>query len=381
MQLKMEVSSLIITKWGSSKLRNHVFELLTFAIVVAFICRYLTSNKQKLVPGVVIIGGSDKKSIINTRRRFRHDAKEILAEGYQLTRDGFFYVPSPLGERLMIPSKHLEDLKTAPADEVDFVATFIEMFEGRYTTMGSRSTLHPRVVKAQLNHNLTDVMPAVQEEIVDSFGDIFPSCDDWTPLPVVNILTLIVARVSSRMFGGKSLARNSEWVNSSIAFAIDGYIGAQKLKTYPEIMKPVVARFIPEIRAIKNHYKAAEVAAIPLIESRRLTGEKASDLLYWMDEQARGDEKDPKFLAGILLKLSFAAIHTSAAAPAQLIYDLCEHPKLVAPLRNEIRMVTDGNGMISKPGFLKMVKMDSFMKESQRFNPLLLSKSYLYYSP
>lgn len=28
------------------------------------------------------------------------------------------------------------------------------MFEGKYTTMGSRSTLHPRVVKAQLNHHL-----------------------------------------------------------------------------------------------------------------------------------------------------------------------------------------------------------------------------------
>jgi len=28
------------------------------------------------------------------------------------------------------------------------------MFEGKYTTMGSRSTLHPRVVKAQLNQHL-----------------------------------------------------------------------------------------------------------------------------------------------------------------------------------------------------------------------------------
>lgn len=28
------------------------------------------------------------------------------------------------------------------------------MFEGKYTTMGSRSTLHPRVVRGQLNRNL-----------------------------------------------------------------------------------------------------------------------------------------------------------------------------------------------------------------------------------
>jgi len=29
-----------------------------------------------------------------------------------------------------------------------------QMFEGRYTTMGSRSTLHPRTVRTQLNANL-----------------------------------------------------------------------------------------------------------------------------------------------------------------------------------------------------------------------------------
>lgn len=71
----------------------------------------------------------------------------------------------------MLPVKYLDELKSAPVHEVDFVATFIEvrddikiylcskltvmkMFEGKYTTMGSRSTLHPRVVRGQLNRNL-----------------------------------------------------------------------------------------------------------------------------------------------------------------------------------------------------------------------------------
>lgn len=40
---------------------------------------------------------------------------------------GPFYVPSKLGERLMLPNKYLEDLKSAPVHEVDFVATFIEV--------------------------------------------------------------------------------------------------------------------------------------------------------------------------------------------------------------------------------------------------------------
>ncbi|KAI7774920.1 hypothetical protein LA080_007658 [Diaporthe eres] len=345
------------------------------ALLIGFILlisSFKPGGTQKLAPGIMVVGGNEKQTIRANRERFRENAKEMLEEGYRKSDGGFFYVPSPLGERLMIPVKYLEELKTAPVEEVDFVATFIEMFEGKYTTMGSRSTLHPRVVKAQLNHHLADVMPGVQQEIVDSFADLFPACEDWTPVPVVAILTQIVARVSSCMFGGTTLSHNKEWVKSSIDFAIDGFIGAQKIKKYPEFIKPLVARFIPEIRKIADHYAAAEAAAIPMLESRRRTGEKAMDLLYWMAEQAKDEERDLKFLAGILLKVSFAAIHTSAAAPAQLLYDLCEHPEFIEPLREEVNNVIGHDGLIDKSGFMKMAKLDSFMKESQRFNPLLL---------
>jgi hypothetical protein len=232
-------------------------------------------------------------------------------------------------------------------------------------------------------------MPGIQEEIKNAFEQDFPPCEgnsnpgqlrrkltvqpDWTEVPVVGLITQIVARVSSRMFGGTVLSENREWVKASIAFAIDGFIGAQAIKKYPEPLKPIAKYFIPAIRNIKKHYKAAERAAIPLLEQREREGEKALDLLYWMADQAQGSEKDKKFIAGILLKVSFAAIHTSAAAPSQLIFDLCAMPEYIEPLRREMETAMTPDGVIDKQGFVKLVKLDSIMKESQRFNPLLLS--------
>lgn len=151
-------------------------------------------------------------------------------------------------------------------------------------------------------------------------------------------------------------------------------MGAQKIKKYPHALRPIVKYFIPEITAINQHYKAAEKAAIPLLEERERTGESALDLLYWMSDQAKGSETEKKFIAGILLKVSFAAIHTSAAAPSQLIYDLCSLPELMEPLRAEMNSVLDVDGTIPKTAFIKLAKLDSIMKESQRFNPLLLSE-------
>jgi cytochrome P450 len=176
------------------------------------------------------------------------------------------------------------------------------------------------------------------------------------------------------MFGGTTLSHDKEWIQSSIDFATDGFIGAQALKKYPEFLKPFIARFVPAIQKIKSHYDAAERAAIPLLKERAANGTIAPDLLYWMAEDAKGDEKDLAFLAGILLKVSFAAIHTSAAAPTQLLYDLCDMPEYIEPLRSEIDQNLDGNGLLGRQGFQGLTKLDSVMKESQRFNPLLLGK-------
>lgn len=42
------------------------------------------SKKQILAPGVLVVGGNDKKSIQQNRERFRENAKEMLEQGYKI---------------------------------------------------------------------------------------------------------------------------------------------------------------------------------------------------------------------------------------------------------------------------------------------------------
>lgn len=185
----------------------------------------------------------------------------------------------------------------------------------------------------------------------------------------------IVARVSSRMFGGTGLSRCKEWVDATINFAVDGFVGAQKIKQYPTWIRPLAARWIPELSNIGQHQTTARKVIVPILEEREHSGSKSQDFLQWMVESARNEETKKEFIALIQLKLSFAAIHTSAAAPTQILYDLCARPEYIAPLRQEIEKVMSEHGSIlTKQALRKLVKLDSFMKESQRFNPLLLSQ-------
>lgn len=76
--------------------------------------------------------------------------------------------------------------------------------------------------------------------------------------------------------------------------------------------------------------------------------------------------------------MSMAAIHTTSMAATAAIYDLAAYPEYIQPLRDEIEQVIaedgqdiDGDGFVrlKKSSMPKLWKLDSFLKESQRFTP------------
>ena len=102
----------------------HYILLLTFTVLA---CIYYTLQPKKQKYAAAPITCIADRPLAMARERFKADAQGMLREGYEQYKGQPFYVPSPLGERLMIPSKYVEELKTAPIDEVDFVGTFYEV--------------------------------------------------------------------------------------------------------------------------------------------------------------------------------------------------------------------------------------------------------------
>ncbi|KAI4176969.1 MAG: hypothetical protein LQ346_007749 [Caloplaca aetnensis] len=93
------------------------------------------------------------------------------------------------------------------------------------------------------------------------------------------------------------------------------------------------------------------------------------DLLQYMIEGAQGEDLEPERLAHLQLMVNLAGIHTTSAAITHAIYDLCEHPEYVNELREETEEVLRLDGGWQKGTHSKLHKLDSFLKESQRFSP------------
>jgi cytochrome P450 len=118
---------------------------------------------------------------------------------------------------------------------------------------------------------------------------------------------------------------------------------------------------------------------VPMINERRKAEAandpgyvRPDDFLQWtMDGAEDEHDRNPEMLAHhMLLLMSLAIVHTSTMAMCHMLYDLIHHSEYLGPLRDEItQTLPDGWENATKTSFDAQRRMDSFMRESQRFGP------------
>lgn len=118
----------------------------------------------------------------------------------------------------------------------------------------------------------------------------------------------------------------------------------------------------------------------PLIKERneaeKLPGyEGPGDTLEWVRLLLPDwEKKDMKYQAIQQLGIGAASIHTTSMLATNVIFDLAARPEYISELREEVQSVLEkykGEWTIESMADLK--KMDSFIKESQRLQPTVIS--------
>lgn len=158
------------------------------------------------------------------------------------------------------------------------------------------------------------------------------------------------------------------------------------LRLFPRVLHGWISYFLPSAWIIQRHLRQAKKILIPIIQERvealNSPGEgddKSLDLLQYMIEGAEGDDREPDHLAHLELMANLVGIHTTSGAITNVILDLCRYSDYVQILREEIERVQREDGGWQKNTYSKLHKMDSFLKESQRFSPAGLCTSIRFY--
>lgn len=153
------------------------------------------------------------------------------------------------------------------------------------------------------------------------------------------------------------------------------------MRLLPTWMHPFTSYLLPSNWRSWGYIETAKKLLVPEIHRRMNLWNSVKDiettkedlvkgnLLSWMMECAEGPEKDPAHLAHLEIVVSLASIHTSQMNAVHVLYDLAAHPEYVPELREEILATAKLEGGWNKTSYSQLRKLDSFLKESQRFNP------------
>lgn len=166
----------------------------------------------------------------------------------------------------------------------------------------------------------------------------------------------------------------------------DLFLSALKLRAVPSFVRPLVAFFLPDLRRVYRHQDRARALVQPILQQREqdakatLNNSKANDTIQWihdlLPEEAR---KDYAYQGVAQLAITAVSVQTTSKLIVNIILNLMKYVEYVPMLVEEIESVlAECNGEWTLESMGRLQKLDSFMRESLRFEPPLTGEFYLF---
>ncbi|WQF87931.1 Putative cytochrome P450 [Colletotrichum destructivum] len=314
---------------------------------------------------------------------FLFKARKLVAEGLKLQRA--FRILTDIGVITVLPSEFADEIRSD--SRLSYPQVITENFHARFPGFeGFRegttdATLSRDIARKHLTQSLDKVTGALAEECTAALQDHFPDVPEWQEINLREHVLLLVARLSSRVFLGEEVTRDSAWIKITTEYTTDAYVAAKILRLWPASLRPVVHWFLPCCIKLRRHVAKARTIIVATIEQRRQAKEAAvksgspvpvfNDVIEWLEQDS--DEKTSNYDPVVAqLILSQAAIHTTTDLLTQAILEIAANPDIIAPLREEVGQIVGKSGW-SKASLYEMKLTDSVLKESQRRKPLAMT--------
>ncbi|VZI11752.1 unnamed protein product [Fusarium fujikuroi] len=354
-------------------LQNPQYAVLSVISVIAIlVVNFSFSTQDEKYPFLI-----PKKPLELTDRRvvkeFLANSKSLLANARTVYKDQPYRAYTEMGKVLVIPpsckcwcSKRWLDAN-AKQDSHQYIPGFGPFgFDPKM----------PTVINKYITKALTRITGPVSEESSLAIRDCLTDSAEWHAIRPQADLIRVVSRVSSRIFMGKELCRDEEWNRTSSEYTLLAFGYGGHLREYPRWLRPYIHWFLPQCWAIRAKLNEARACLKPHIERRNAIKQKAlaegepypfDDSLEWFEREY--EKHDP---AKEQIAVSIVAYHTTSDLLAETLLNLCQYPKVLQELREEIVDVLKAEGGMTKAALYNLKLMDSVVKESQRMRPILL---------
>lgn len=210
---------------------------------------------------------------------------------------------------MILPISVINEVRNLPENKVSFMKEVARMFVSKHTGIGDAGPEVANVVRFELTRHIASALEDLQDEIRYGFDKEFGECKDWTAVPLYSQMARIVALLSGRVFVGRPLSREEEWIHATINFTLLANETRVAVKTWPEWCRGIVAPFLPEVRKVKKFKKRGGELLKPILDAQManekheriindVTSDEQGTFISWLLAHTKEHERgDPIVLA------------------------------------------------------------------------------------
>ncbi|KAF2106366.1 cytochrome P450 [Lophiotrema nucula] len=291
--------------------------------------------------------------------------------------DSPFLLPTIGQPTVIYPLKLADEYKDYPENKLSVRKVLFDAFGGHYTQLGQYSHAMLSAVSRDLTKNIARTMNTLHDEVEFAFDQNIGRPNDWKSVRLEAAVLRMVALMNGRVLVGLPLSREDAFIEATTQYTSRAYKFADRLKSYPYGTRWAVGPFL--YRSTVKRYQDEVARMLEPLINQRMAGKtisedndhgqvEAGEMIGWTMQYYKPGEMSYHRIAVDQLMISFSSIHTSTVTLLQALFDLAARPEYMEPLREEIREHS-GDGRLDKYSVVKLKKLDSFMKESQRLNP------------
>lgn len=102
-----------------------------------------------------------------------------------------------------------------------------------------REPVHPQVIRRELTHRLSSFADDIVDELAACLAENWGVDEEnWREVSVYDTMLDVVARLSNRVFVGKALCDNKDYLRASMTFDKNVVVQAAALNLLPKFLKP-----------------------------------------------------------------------------------------------------------------------------------------------
>lgn len=211
-----------------------------------------------------------------------------------------------------------------------------------------------------------------------------PPIQAWEPVTPYMALAYTTSRAIARVLGGRELSGSEEWIGMNVGITGMAHQAAQQIREqYPLHLRWMARWRHPGVRAVVATRRRSAQIVDPIIQ-KRLAGARDTkpgepDGIQWMLAAQGSRRPSAQEVADEQLFVGITSVHTTSATSLSILYDLLDRPNVTEEIIGEINAVAarhrDVGGRWTKQALSELEKLDSFMAESFRFNPIGFGKT------